>query len=47
MFNDLYTKYDQLENLLKNGNKFASQCIDLSKRSAMVADSEEFIKTYT
>jgi superfamily I DNA and RNA helicase len=24
MLNDLYTKYEQLENFLKNGNKFTS-----------------------
>ena len=47
MLNDLYTKYEQLENFLKNGNRFSSQCIDLSKRSAMVAESEEYIKTFT
>ena len=47
MLNDLYTKYEQLENFLKNGNKFTSQCIDLSKRSAMVADSEDYIKGFT
>ena len=41
MFNDICTKYEQLENFLKNGNKFTSQCIDLSKRSQVVAESEE------
>jgi hypothetical protein len=24
LLNDLYTKFDQLENFLKNGNKFSS-----------------------
>ena len=46
MLNDLYTKYDQLENFLKNGNKLASQCIDLTKQRTMVVDSEEYLKTY-
>ena len=46
MLNDLYTKYEQLENFLKNGNRFSSQCIDLSKKSTMVTDSEDYIKNF-
>ena len=46
LMNDLFPKYEKLENFLKNGNKFSSQCIDLSKRSAMVAESEDNLKTF-
>ena len=47
MLNDLYVKYEQLENFLKDGNKFTSQCIDLKRRSAMVEDCEEFIDGFS
>ncbi len=46
MLNELYTRFDQLENFLKGGNKFTSQCIDLQKRSKMVEDSQEYIMTF-
>ena len=46
MLNDLYIKYDQIENFLKNGNKFSNQCIDLNKKSTMIMDSEDYIKGF-
>lgn len=46
MLNELYTRFDQLENFLKGGNKFTSQCIDLQKRSKMVEDSQEYILAF-
>ncbi len=47
MLNDLFQKYDQLENFLKSGNKFSNQCIDLQRRAAMVGESEEEIEEFT
>ena len=46
MLNDLYIKYDQIENFLKNGNKFSNQCVDLNKKSTMIMDSEDYIKGF-
>lgn len=46
MLNDLYVKYDQIENFLKNGNRFSTQCVDLNKKATMVMDSEEYIKGF-
>lgn len=46
ILNELHSKYEQLENFLKNGNKYANQCIDLSKKCAMVAESEEHLKQF-
>lgn len=41
MMNDLFNKYDQLESFLKNGNKFASQCLSLSQKSEFIVESQE------
>ena len=46
LLNDLFVKYDQLENFLKNGNKFQAQCINLSQRSMYVVDSADNLNTY-
>jgi len=47
MLNDLYTKFDQLENFLKNGNRFTTQCMDLQTRAKMVEESDEHIEQFT
>lgn len=41
MMLDLFSKYDNLENFLKNGNKFASQCMSLSQKSGFVIESQD------
>lgn len=46
LMNDLHPKFEQLESFLKTGNKFTTQCIDLSKRSAMVAENEEYLRQF-
>lgn len=46
MLVDFFSKTDHLEKLLKNGNKFASQCIDMGKRQAFVMDNQEQITDY-
>lgn len=46
MLNDLYQKFDQLENFLKNGNKFTAQCMDLQTRAKMVEESEQNIEAF-
>jgi hypothetical protein len=33
LLNELFEKYDKLENFIKNQNPFPSQCLDLSKKS--------------
>ena len=43
LFKKMFAKYDQLESYMKNGNKFASQCLDLGKKSAHVRNSIEHI----
>ena len=47
MMKDLFAKYDQLENFLKNGNKFASQCLSLSQKSGFVIESSESITDFS
>ena len=46
LLNDLYNRYDRLENFLKDGNKFSSQCIDLRRRAGMVEDCEGYIENF-
>lgn len=46
MLNDLYQKYDQLENFLKNGNRFTQQCMDLKTRANMVEESEPHLEGF-
>lgn len=46
MMNDLFSKYDQLENFLKNGNRFASQCLSLNQKSGFVIESSENITEF-
>ena len=46
MLNDLYQKFDQLENFLKKGNKFTGQCMDLQTRAKMVEESEPHIEGF-
>lgn len=41
LLNDLFQKYDQIENFLKQGNKFSSQCLDLGKKTDFVLDGQE------
>jgi len=43
---ELFQKYDQIENFLKNGNKFTNQCIDLSKKSAFVIDCADHLNQF-
>ena len=46
LLNDLFVKYDQLENFMKNGNRFSSQCLDLGKRSAFVLESADHLNQF-
>ena len=46
LLNDLYNRYDRLENFLKDGNKFSSQCIDLRRRAGMIEDCESYIEGF-
>lgn len=46
MLNDLFTKYEQLENFLKDGNKFQAQCIDLAKKSNFVVENGDYLAAY-
>lgn len=41
MLNDFFQKFNQIEDFLKKGNKFSSQCLDLGKKTDFVLDGQE------
>ena len=46
IMNSLQTKFEKVKDYLQSEHKFASQVVDIQRRSAMVAENEEYIKQF-